>query len=118
MSTDYGDHGCTDEFSGTSAAAPMVSGAIALALQAKYVQHHQINLRSISYHLNTKLNADNFRPVILFHDFLYYVFFSNFCSKELTWRDVQHLIAMSSDNKMKVKENDWIKNGAGFKGTT
>ena len=38
-------------------------------------------------------------------------------SKELTWRDVQHLIAMSSDNKMKVKENDWIKNGAGFKGT-
>ena len=45
-----------------------------------------------------------------------YIFF-NFCSKELTWRDVQHLIAMSSDNKMKVKENDWIKNGAGFKGT-
>ena len=61
MSTDYGDHGCTDEFSGTSAAAPMVSGAIALALQAKYVQHHQINFRSICYHLNTKLNADNFR---------------------------------------------------------
>ena len=59
MSTDYGDHGCTDEFSGTSAAAPMVSGAIALALQAKYVQHHQINFRS--HHLDTKLNADTFR---------------------------------------------------------
>ena len=35
---------CDSGFSGTSAATPMVTGAIALALEAKYVSAHDIPL--------------------------------------------------------------------------
>ena len=41
MTADLGD-GCTDRHTGTSAAQPLVSGFIALALEAKYVSYEAI----------------------------------------------------------------------------
>ena len=62
----------------------MVSGAIALALQAKYVQHHQINFRSICYYLNTKLNADNYRGQYYF--MVYFTMNFSLISVAKSWR--------------------------------
>ncbi|KAJ7328622.1 hypothetical protein OS493_023891 [Desmophyllum pertusum] len=70
--TATGDGKCTDDFGASSAAAPMASGIIALALEA---------------------------------------------NKNLTWRDVQHIIIRSSRanglaNGTVIQTEDWITNGA------
>ncbi|XP_013405184.1 furin [Lingula anatina] len=67
---------CTGNFSGTSAAASVAAGVIALALEAK-------------------------------------TWAAIFFSPGLTWRDVQHVLARSS-NPEAVCSGDWQTNGAGF----
>ncbi|XP_063056003.1 neuroendocrine convertase 1-like [Engraulis encrasicolus] len=62
------DDGCISEFAGTSSAAPLAAGIIALVLEAK---------------------------------------------PEMTWRDVQHLIARTA-KVPDPEEPGWILNGAGF----
>ncbi|KAL8609162.1 hypothetical protein ACOMHN_032378 [Nucella lapillus] len=63
-------NGCTNSHSGTSASAPLVSGIIALTLEA---------------------------------------------NPKLTWRDVQHLIAVTSKPKpLRRHTKDWYTNAAGF----
>jgi len=60
---------CTSQHSGTSAAAPMAAGLIALLLEA---------------------------------------------NPDLTWRDVQHIVAHTSRMEPLKTENGWYKNGVGY----
>lgn len=39
---------------------------------------------------------------------------NQFCSNNLTWRDVKHLIAWTSEVAPLAKNPGWSKNGAGF----
>lgn len=51
--------------------------------------------------------------VNLYHSFLLFLFIEY--SPELTWRDMQHLIAWTSEYVPLVNNHGWITNGAGFK---
>lgn len=61
------DGGCTENFVGTSASAPLAAGCVALTLDA---------------------------------------------NKDLTWRDVQHIVAKGS--RIPAVTDDWVVNGAGY----
>lgn len=43
-----------------------------------------------------------------------FVFFLS-CSPELTWRDMQHLVAWTSEYAPLADNHGWATNGAGFK---
>lgn len=79
---------CNDTFTGTSASAPLVSAAVALSLQAKYVLYRHCQAT----------------PLYLKH-------FSS--SVNLTWRDVQYLLAYTSDPNL--TDSDFQVNGGGLK---
>lgn len=82
-------NGCTMEHSGTSAAAPIAAGILALVLEAKWV---------VSFSFFSSTNS----------------FFLLDPSPSLTWRDVQHLIVCTAEFGPLADNKGWKRNQAGF----
>ena len=98
-------HKCTEEFKGTSSAAPLAAGMFALVLQAKYVTF---------LCLLTLNNSSNWNVLscLTTHKFCLTIVWFVF-SPNLSWRDVQHLVVETAQVTSPVDEG-WMKNGAGY----
>ncbi len=81
---------CTVGHTGTSAAAPLAAGIIALALEAKYVRRKSCSRQLLPLPLTTSNSGD------------------------LSWRDVQHLVVATADPVPLMNNAGWKRNRAGI----
>ncbi|CAC5358409.1 PCSK2 [Mytilus coruscus] len=102
---------CSKMDSGTSIAAPTVSGVVALVLEAREREKNIYDKCSIRQGDNFMLPVSPLSVLSLRENITHSVVH---CRPDLSWRDVQHLIVCTTNTNLKGTLVEWQRNGAGF----
>ena len=122
QSTTSTDELCVYGFGGTSAACPMVAGAISLTLEAKLALLHYEQCflnKYISQHISCASHINHVSciampPPLLVRERIINDTLLHSLSANLTWRDVMYLVVYTSDTSI-TAAGSYTTNGAGRK---